>query len=89
MFISNSVAETVEAGAQLASFYTRTYVGWKGFIGFGGVESFKFRLPVEPGVRLYIVIKKIAVRHRRISCDVQGLVKGNMVFEGQIIGTQF
>src|SRR4029450_10814979 len=25
----------IEAGAQLASFYTKKYVGWKGFIGFG------------------------------------------------------
>lgn len=79
----------VEASAQLAGFVTHYLCGWEGFIGFGGVESFKFRLPVEPGVRLLILAKKVSVRHRRVSCAVQGLVKGNMVFEGQIIGTQF
>ena len=42
----------IEAGAQLASFYTRTYVGWKGFIGFGGVDEVKFRMQVPPGVRM-------------------------------------
>src|SRR6266404_3256559 len=31
----------IEAGAQLASFYTKKYIGWKGFIGFGGVEDCK------------------------------------------------
>ena len=33
----------IEAAAQLAAFYTKHYIGWKGFIGFGGVEETKFR----------------------------------------------
>src|ERR1051326_3531250 len=36
----------IEAAAQLASFYTRLYDGWKGFIGFGGVDDCKFRQQV-------------------------------------------
>ena len=39
----------IEAAAQLSSFYAMTYLGWDGFLGFGGVESCKFRLPVGPG----------------------------------------
>jgi 3-hydroxyacyl-[acyl-carrier-protein] dehydratase len=42
----------IEAAAQLASFYTRKFVGWKGFIGVGGEEDTKFRQQVSPGCRL-------------------------------------
>jgi 3-hydroxyacyl-[acyl-carrier-protein] dehydratase len=79
----------IEAGAQLASFYTRTYVGWKGFIGFGGVDEVKFRMQVPPGVRMYILGKKLWERHHRIYCNVQGLVNGNLAFEAGITGTEF
>src|SRR5579862_5946957 len=78
----------IEAGAQLASFYTRTYIGWKGFIGFGGADEIRFRQPVEPGCRLYIVGLKIWERHRRVCCKVQGLVNGSQVFEAMILGTE-
>lgn len=78
----------IEAGAQLASFYTRKFVGWKGFIGFGGVEECKFRMQVSPGCRLYIVGQKLWERHRRILCKIQGLVDGNIAFETSIIGVE-
>jgi 3-hydroxyacyl-[acyl-carrier-protein] dehydratase len=78
----------IEAGAQLASFYTRQYVGWKGFIGFGGVDEVKFRQQVVPGDRLYILGQKLWERHRRIFCRVQGLVAGNLAFEAAITGTE-
>ena len=76
----------IEAAAQLASFYTRMFVGWKGFIGFGGADEIRFRQPVEPGCRLYLVGQKTWERHGRINCRVQGLINGNMVFECSIIG---
>jgi 3-hydroxyacyl-[acyl-carrier-protein] dehydratase len=79
----------IEAGAQLSSFYTRQYEGWKGFIGFGGVDAVKFRAPVTPGQRLYLLGKKISSRHRRITSKVQGIVSGSMVFEAEITGTEF
>ena len=78
----------IEAGAQLASFYTRKFVGWKGFIGFGGADEIRFRAQVQPGHRLYIVGQKTWERHRRIECKIQGLVNGNFVFEATIVGTQ-
>lgn len=78
----------IEAGAQLASFYTRKFIGWKGFIGFGGAEEIRFRQPVAPGCRMFIIGLKIWERHRRVCCKVQGLVNGAQVFEASILGTE-
>jgi len=78
----------IEAAAQMASFYTRKFVGWTGFIGFGGADEIRFRQPVLPGSRLYIVAQKIWQRHGRILCKFQGLVNGQIVFECSITGTQ-
>jgi 3-hydroxyacyl-[acyl-carrier-protein] dehydratase len=79
----------IEAAAQLASFYTRKYVGWKGFIGFGGATDIRFRQAVTPGCRLILLAQKQRERHKRIECKVQGLVNGVMVFECTIVGTEF
>jgi 3-hydroxyacyl-[acyl-carrier-protein] dehydratase len=79
----------IEAAAQLAGFVTRHLSNWTGFIGFGGAESVKFRATVEPGVRLYLLAKQKWERHNRMCCAVQGLVNGNLVFECEVIGTQF
>ena len=78
----------IESAAQLASFYTRKFVGWKGFIGFGGVEETKFRQQVPPGVRLYLIGQKEWERHHRIKCTVHGMVNGQLVFECGIVGTE-
>jgi 3-hydroxyacyl-[acyl-carrier-protein] dehydratase len=79
----------IEAAAQLASFYTRTFVGWKGFIGFGGATDIRFRQSVLPGCRMYLLTQKMWERHHRIECKVQGIVNGSMVFECTIVGTEF
>jgi len=78
----------IECAAQLASFYTRKFVGWKGFIGFGGVEETKFRQQVPPGVRLYLLGQKNWERHHRIHCTVHGVVNGQLAFECSIVGTE-
>src|SRR6185437_236704 len=78
----------IEAAAQLASFFMRTYIGWKGFIGFGGCEEVRFRQIVEPVCRLYLIGMKTWERHRRTCCKVQGMVNGGLVFESSIIGTE-
>ena len=78
----------IEAAAQAAAFYTAMIQKWDGFIGFGGVTDVKFRQQVPPGVRMYIMLKVKWKRHRRIGCDAQGIVNGNVVFEASIIGTQ-
>jgi 3-hydroxyacyl-[acyl-carrier-protein] dehydratase len=78
----------IEAGAQLASFYTREFIKWEGFIGFGGVTDVKFRQQVPPGCRMYILGLKTWERHGRICCKVQGLVNGEVVYEASIIGVR-
>ncbi len=78
----------IEAAAQVASFYTKVVQKWEGFIGFGGVDAVKFRGQVAPGCRLYIMVRLTWKRHRRICCDAQGIVNGNVVFEGKITGAQ-
>ena len=78
----------IESAAQLASFYTRTFVGWKGFIGFGGVEDTKFRMQIPPGTRLYLIGQKLWERHHRIKCTVHGMVNGQLAFETGIIGSE-
>ena len=78
----------IEAGAQLASFYTRKYVGWKGFVAFGGADEIRFRQSVSPGVRMHLLGLKIWERHRRICCKIQGLVNGTQVFEASIVGSE-
>jgi 3-hydroxyacyl-[acyl-carrier-protein] dehydratase len=78
----------IEAAAQLAGFFTRKYVGWTGFIGFGGATDIKFRQIVTPGKRLYLLAQKDRERHHRIESRVQGLVDGNLAFEATIVGTQ-
>lgn len=79
----------IEAGAQLASFYTKRFMNWTGFIGFGGVGNCKFRAQVTPGVRMYLLAEQLWHRHRRICCRVQGIVQGQMCFEAEITGVQF
>jgi 3-hydroxyacyl-[acyl-carrier-protein] dehydratase len=78
----------IECGAQLASFYTRTFCGWTGFIGFSAADGVKFRQQVSPGCRLYLLGEKQWERHRRILSHVQGVADGRLVFEAQITGVR-
>ena len=76
----------IEAGAQLASLiFVKRMPGMK-FLGFSGVDDVKFRGQVVPGDRLLILGKQLELRPRRSICAVQGLVRGNMVFEAVITG---
>lgn len=76
----------IEAAAQLCGYYTKAVLGMGGFIGFGGVQECRFRLPVVPGQRLYLLAQQLNARHRRVTSRVQGLVNGQLVFESTIIG---
>jgi 3-hydroxyacyl-[acyl-carrier-protein] dehydratase len=78
----------IEAAAQLSSWYVKHVYKWKGFVGFGGVEKCKFRLPVTPGCRMYILSAQSSLRHGRFTSETQGIVNGQLVFEATIIGTQ-
>jgi 3-hydroxyacyl-[acyl-carrier-protein] dehydratase len=78
----------VETAAQLASVYIKKFIGWEGFVGFGGLGECKFRQQVSPGVRLHILCQKTWERHRRTCCKSQGIVNGSVVFETDIIGVE-
>jgi 3-hydroxyacyl-[acyl-carrier-protein] dehydratase len=76
----------IEAGAQLASFATLSRLKTEPFMGFVGCDGIKFRAGVVPGDRLIVLGLQTEERKRRITCQVQGLVKDKIVFEGVIIG---
>ena len=80
----------VEAAAQLASFFMKQIYEEPGFIGFAGIESAKFRSVVEPGQRLYLLGLVTKYRQKKrtslVTTSVQGVVKGNLVFEAVVSG---
>jgi 3-hydroxyacyl-[acyl-carrier-protein] dehydratase len=78
-----------ESAAQLAGFYARKYdvLGGGDYLGFGGMNSVRFRRPVFPNCRLVIAARVTRVRpRRRAEFAFQGFVDGQMVFEGEMIG---
>ena len=76
-----------EAAAQLCSYYTVTIGLLKDdFIGFGGLEHVRFRGVVRPGDRLVLVGTGLQLHPRKTVFNVQGLVKGTMVFHGDVVG---
>ncbi|HEX7010017.1 MAG TPA: 3-hydroxyacyl-ACP dehydratase FabZ family protein [Phycisphaeraceae bacterium] len=76
----------IEAAAQLASFTCLRRLPGQSFMGFAGVDGVKFRGQVLPGDRMYLLLKEFEFRRRRCICDMQGLVRGQIVVEGRIIG---
>lgn len=76
----------VEAGAQLLSFFVKQIYNEKGFLGFGGIDSAKFRSVVEPGQRLYLLGHVKEFKSRKYTSAIQGVVNGAIVFESVIIG---
>ena len=77
----------IEAAAQLLSFFVTRVYEERGFVGFGGIERAKFRAPIEPGCRLYLLGHITEARvGRKYVCDVQGVVSQTLVFEATISG---
>ena len=76
----------IEAAAQMCSLYFGLVAPSDKFIGFGGVDSVKFRGQVVPGDRLIMLGKLIELRPRRAVFDTQGRVHGKMVFQARITG---
>ena len=76
-----------EAGAQLCSYYGRKAGVVSGdFIGFGGMDEVRFRGPVVPGDRLWLVGYTPKHSQRRMLFEVQGFVDGKLVFQSKTIG---
>jgi len=76
----------IEAAAQLSSFFVKHIYQFQGFIGFAAVESAKFRAPVEPGERLYLLGHLTKFKQRKFTCSLQGVVRDTMVFETVVSG---
>ena len=76
-----------EAAAQLCSYYT-TASGLmeKEFLGFGGLENVRFRVPVRPGDRLLLVAKSLKYNRRQTLFNVQCFVGTSMVFHADVMG---
>ena len=77
-----------EAAAQLASFYTQRFdlLGSE-MVGFGGLEDVRFRDPVVPGDRLFVITELSRVRRGRlIVARFQGVVDNRIVFDGVLKG---
>lgn len=76
----------LEAAAQLSSVFVKKILGVDGFIGFAGIDKTKFRAPVQPGQRLYLLCHIFKFKTRKYSCKVQGIVEGKMAFETVMSG---
>jgi 3-hydroxyacyl-[acyl-carrier-protein] dehydratase len=76
----------VETAAQMASYLTHLVLKQDKFYGFGGIDAVKFRAPVSPPARMYFIVKAIDMRPRRTICDTQGILDGQLAFEGRITG---
>ena len=78
----------IETAAQMVSYYAMCdEEPGSGFLGFGGVESVKFRGAVTPGDRVIMLGKMLEMRgRRRCVGQTQAFVNGQMVYEGVITG---
>ena len=78
----------LEAVAQLSSYFTQKHdlLGSE-MVGFGGLDSVRFRGVVSPGDRLILLVKMVKTRRgRMIVADFQGVVGDTVVLEGTLRG---
>ena len=76
----------VEAGAQLCVFlYNARYTQPK-TVAFTRIENAVFRGQVVPGDDFYLLSREVKFTPKRFIADIQGLVKGQIVFEANITG---
>ena len=58
-----------------------------GYVGLGGLESIRFRVPVVPGDRLTVMLRKGKVRRNVLfTAEFQGFVGETLVADGVIKG---
>lgn len=78
----------VEAAAQLSSFdfMRRRPERSDAFLGFGGVESTRFRGTVEPPARLILAARSLRVRSNMFTYEAQGFLGDKLVFQTEILG---
>jgi 3-hydroxyacyl-[acyl-carrier-protein] dehydratase len=76
----------IESAAQLLSFFVKQVYEVDAFIGFASIEGAKFRFPVVPGQRLYLLGHLTKIKRRKYSASIQGVVNETMVFETSVSG---
>lgn len=78
----------VEAAAQLSSFdfMRRRPERPDTFLGFGGLESTRFRGTVEPPARLILAARSLRVRSNMFTYEAQGFLGDRLVFQTEILG---
>lgn len=76
----------LEMAAHVCALAAKLTGAYEGFVGFGGVDRCKFRGPVTPPARLYLLSVAREFRARRIVSEAQGVAGGILVFEAQITG---
>lgn len=78
----------IEACAQLGTFdfFQRHPEVPSDFVGFAALDRTRFRAPVEPTCRLFFVAKLSRVRNNLFSYRCQGIVDGEIMFEGELTG---
>ncbi len=78
----------LEAMAQMCSFFVQKYdlLGSE-MVGFGGLNDVRFRGPVVPGDRLFLLCQLTKVRRgRMIVCQFQGVCNDKLVVDGELKG---
>jgi len=78
----------LEAMAQMCSYFVQKndLLGSE-IVGFGGLNDVRFRGPVVPGDRLFLLCQLTKVRRgRMIICRFQGVANDKMVVDGELKG---
>lgn len=77
-----------ESAAQLAAYLVGKHrIFDDSVLGFAGLDEVHFRGMVQPGDRLLVMVKQLRFRSRAmITCQFQGFVRNEMVFEGKLKG---
>ncbi len=76
----------IETGAQLACYLFITRLGELKLAAFLRIEHAAFRRVVAPGDDLYVLCRDVKYQRRRFICDVQGIVRGEVVFDANLSG---
>jgi 3-hydroxyacyl-[acyl-carrier-protein] dehydratase len=76
----------IEAGAQLSSFLYNARFTKPKLAAFTHIDHVSFRSQVSPGDDLFLLSREIKFNSRRFITEIQGVVAGRVVFQGQITG---
>lgn len=79
----------IETAAQLGSwmYYKRSHATW--FAGFTHIDDVVFRGRVVPGDDLIVLVKCLKYTPKRFTSQIQGMVNGQIVFDGRFSGMAF